>query len=31
MLGERAGEPQWFAMSQRIEALMDGVPSRIPG
>jgi 2-methylcitrate synthase len=23
-LGERAGEPQWFAMSQRIEALVTG-------
>jgi len=23
-LGERAGEPQWFAMSQRIEALVKG-------
>jgi citrate synthase len=23
-LGERAGEPQWFAMSQRIEALVHG-------
>jgi citrate synthase len=23
-LGQRAGEPQWFAMSQRIEALVKG-------
>jgi citrate synthase len=23
-LGERAGQPQWFAMSQRIEALVKG-------
>jgi citrate synthase len=22
MLGERAGEPQWFAMSERIEAVV---------
>jgi citrate synthase len=30
MLGEQAGEPQWFEMSQRIEALVRGEKKLYP-
>ena len=30
MLGERAGEPQWFAMSQRIEQIVTGEKKLYP-